>query len=169
MSTTAAALEVLFQLAIVATGNYAWINWVGVLPCIALFDDDTLAWIYPTGTVREDGTVLLSSSTLYHYELVILWAEHCDTLAVIDNAFFMTSMIMLKPVAGLLIRLSLLWGCISGHCCDHFNANLLDVTSFTSVVHLAPLHLPVLLTLDSHRTIHVGLLEGCGKFKSILK
>eukprot|EP01050_Picozoa_sp_SAG11_P034977 SAG11_NODE_12594_length_695_cov_1.100671_1_plen_75_part_10 len=30
--------EFFFQAAIIATGNYAWINWVGALPYIALLD-----------------------------------------------------------------------------------------------------------------------------------
>ena len=36
----AAVAEIFFQLCIVGTGNYAWINYVGILPCIALFDDE---------------------------------------------------------------------------------------------------------------------------------
>ena len=35
----AAIMEIFFQFCIVGTGNYAWINYVGILPCIALFDD----------------------------------------------------------------------------------------------------------------------------------
>ena len=35
----AAVMEIFFQFCIVGTGNYAWINYVGILPCIALFDD----------------------------------------------------------------------------------------------------------------------------------
>ena len=35
--------EIVFQLAVVGTGNYAWINFVGVLPCLVLFDDAFLA------------------------------------------------------------------------------------------------------------------------------
>eukprot|EP00397_Hematodinium_sp_SG-2012_P008043 GEMP01008097.1.p1 GENE.GEMP01008097.1~~GEMP01008097.1.p1 ORF type:complete len:957 (+),score=160.17 GEMP01008097.1:96-2966(+) len=33
-------LEIFFQLCIVGTGNYAWINFYGMLPVMALFDDD---------------------------------------------------------------------------------------------------------------------------------
>ena len=36
----AAVMEIFFQFCIVGTGNYAWINYVGILPCIALFDDN---------------------------------------------------------------------------------------------------------------------------------
>ncbi len=35
----AGCVEIVFQLLIVGTGNYAWINFVGCLPCLALFDD----------------------------------------------------------------------------------------------------------------------------------
>ena len=35
--------EISFQLLIVATGNYAWINVIGAVPCFALLDDDFLA------------------------------------------------------------------------------------------------------------------------------
>ena len=36
----AAMAEIFFQFCIVGTGNYAWINYVGILPCLALLDDD---------------------------------------------------------------------------------------------------------------------------------
>ena len=36
----AAVTETFFMFCVVSTGNYAWINYVGVLPCIALLDDD---------------------------------------------------------------------------------------------------------------------------------
>jgi hypothetical protein len=39
----AGVAAVLFQLAIVVTGNYAWINFVGALPALATFDDSFLA------------------------------------------------------------------------------------------------------------------------------
>ncbi len=39
---TAAAAELLLQLAIVATGNYAWINFITAVPCLAAFDDQLL-------------------------------------------------------------------------------------------------------------------------------
>lgn len=83
VSTSAAVLEVLFQLAIVATGNYVWINWVGMLPCIALFDDDALAWFYRTGIVREDGFVFLSTSSLFKYSY---WQRY--PVPMVDNDFF---------------------------------------------------------------------------------
>jgi hypothetical protein len=35
-------LEVFLQLMIVGTGNYAWINFLGMLPCISLLDDQFL-------------------------------------------------------------------------------------------------------------------------------
>ena len=41
----AAVMEIFFQFCIVGTGNYAWINYVGILPCIALFDDEFIEWI----------------------------------------------------------------------------------------------------------------------------
>ena len=34
--------ECFFQLCIVGTGNYAWINYIGALPCFAMLDDDFL-------------------------------------------------------------------------------------------------------------------------------
>lgn len=48
LSSVAGVMEILFQLAVVATGNYAWINWVGIIPCLALFDDQTLESIFPS-------------------------------------------------------------------------------------------------------------------------
>ena len=41
----AAVAEIFFQFCIVGTGNYAWINYVGILPCIALFDDKLIGMV----------------------------------------------------------------------------------------------------------------------------
>lgn len=39
----AGVLEIFLQLCILATGNYAWINLTGILPCLALLDDEFLS------------------------------------------------------------------------------------------------------------------------------
>jgi len=39
-------LELFFQVCIVGTGNYAWINFIGALPCLALFDDQFLSHFF---------------------------------------------------------------------------------------------------------------------------
>lgn len=39
---SAAVLEIGFQLMIVGTGNYAWINFIGLLPCLSMLDDGIL-------------------------------------------------------------------------------------------------------------------------------
>lgn len=39
----AGCLALSFQLAIVGTGNYAWINWIGIVPYLSLFDDSFLS------------------------------------------------------------------------------------------------------------------------------
>ncbi len=41
-----AILELFFQLCVVGTGNYAWINFVGFVPFIALLDDEFLAMFH---------------------------------------------------------------------------------------------------------------------------
>jgi hypothetical protein len=43
--------EAFFQSAIVLTGNYAWINLIGALPCCALADDAALAPLFSRSTV----------------------------------------------------------------------------------------------------------------------
>ncbi|CAE7660391.1 Lmf1 [Symbiodinium pilosum] len=43
----AALLEVAFQIGIVGTGNYAWINFIGALPCFAMLDDGFLLGVTP--------------------------------------------------------------------------------------------------------------------------
>ena len=40
-----AVAEIFFQFCIVGTGNYAWINFIGILPCIALFDDEFIEMV----------------------------------------------------------------------------------------------------------------------------
>ena len=49
----AGLLEVFLQLAIVVTGNYAWINFVGCLPCIAVLDDQFLSRFYREADLAE--------------------------------------------------------------------------------------------------------------------
>eukprot|EP00927_Polykrikos_kofoidii_P013386 TRINITY_DN15833_c0_g1_i1.p1 TRINITY_DN15833_c0_g1~~TRINITY_DN15833_c0_g1_i1.p1 ORF type:complete len:976 (+),score=117.34 TRINITY_DN15833_c0_g1_i1:51-2978(+) len=49
----AAILEVGFQFAIVATGNYAWINFIGALPCISMLDDAFFMWFLPRSCARS--------------------------------------------------------------------------------------------------------------------
>lgn len=49
----AALLEIGFQLAVVGTGNYAWINFIGALPCLSMIDDAAFAWICPASTVQR--------------------------------------------------------------------------------------------------------------------
>eukprot|EP00939_MAST-03C_sp_MAST-3C-sp1_P003903 g3903.t1 len=39
VNTFAAVCELFFQLMVVGTGNYAWINYIGALPCLSLLDD----------------------------------------------------------------------------------------------------------------------------------
>eukprot|EP00300_Choanocystis_sp_HF-7_P020830 c20686_g1_i1.p1 GENE.c20686_g1_i1~~c20686_g1_i1.p1 ORF type:complete len:562 (+),score=127.00 c20686_g1_i1:286-1971(+) len=53
----AAISEMMFQLLIVGTGNYAWINWIGALPCLAFLDDDFLRVFFSnTDGVRDAAT-----------------------------------------------------------------------------------------------------------------
>ncbi|CAD7956907.1 unnamed protein product [Amoebophrya sp. A25] len=42
----AGLVEIFFQLCIVGTGNYAWINFIGITPCLALFDDEFLLYVW---------------------------------------------------------------------------------------------------------------------------
>uniref|UniRef100_A0A7S4SR64 Lipase maturation factor n=1 Tax=Alexandrium monilatum TaxID=311494 RepID=A0A7S4SR64_9DINO len=49
----AGLLEIGFQMGIVGTGNYAWINFIGALPCVALLDDGVLCRLYTKRTVQE--------------------------------------------------------------------------------------------------------------------
>eukprot|EP00933_Yihiella_yeosuensis_P082471 TRINITY_DN96374_c0_g1_i1.p1 TRINITY_DN96374_c0_g1~~TRINITY_DN96374_c0_g1_i1.p1 ORF type:complete len:536 (-),score=66.64 TRINITY_DN96374_c0_g1_i1:136-1689(-) len=43
----AAVAEICFQMGIVGTGNYAWINFIGALPCISMLDDSFLLFLTP--------------------------------------------------------------------------------------------------------------------------
>jgi len=73
----AGILEIGFQLAVVGTGNYAWINFIGALPCIAMLDDAFLSWFYPRSLVVSayeaaeratlNGTSMLSKAMVRLY------------------------------------------------------------------------------------------------------
>lgn len=52
MRVGSALLECCFQMAIVGTGNYAWINWIGIVPYLALLDDGILRRVFPTQLVQ---------------------------------------------------------------------------------------------------------------------
>mmetsp|Transcript_16377 Transcript_16377/g.34708 ORF Transcript_16377/g.34708 Transcript_16377/m.34708 type:complete len:563 (-) Transcript_16377:1399-3087(-) len=43
-----ALAEIFFQLMVISTGNYAWINWLAVVPAIALLDDGLLRHFVPS-------------------------------------------------------------------------------------------------------------------------
>jgi hypothetical protein len=64
MTTFAGLCEIVFQILIVGTGNYAWINYISALPCLSLFDDHTLTtWFqFPTPPSHLCNN---SSSSLY--------------------------------------------------------------------------------------------------------
>eukprot|EP00929_Paragymnodinium_shiwhaense_P084759 TRINITY_DN45355_c0_g1_i1.p1 TRINITY_DN45355_c0_g1~~TRINITY_DN45355_c0_g1_i1.p1 ORF type:complete len:587 (+),score=70.24 TRINITY_DN45355_c0_g1_i1:236-1996(+) len=46
-------LESALMMGIVGTGSYAWINFIGLLPCIALLDDDFLSYIFSSRSVTH--------------------------------------------------------------------------------------------------------------------
>ena len=46
-------LALFFQVCVVGTGNYAWINWIGALPVIALLDDHALMRFFPAKLADE--------------------------------------------------------------------------------------------------------------------
>ena len=54
----AGMLEVFFQFSIVFTGNYAWINFVGMLPCFSLFDDEFLGLFYSKHSNVESARIV---------------------------------------------------------------------------------------------------------------
>ena len=49
----AACAELFFQFAIVGTGNYAWINFVGILPCLAFLDDHFWSPLFSAEALQE--------------------------------------------------------------------------------------------------------------------
>jgi hypothetical protein len=38
---------VLFQVLLILSGNLSWLNWLTITACIACFDDQALAWLFP--------------------------------------------------------------------------------------------------------------------------
>ena len=53
LQTGACLAELVLQLGIVGTGNYAWINFVGAVPALALLDDRFLSRLLPASMVAE--------------------------------------------------------------------------------------------------------------------
>eukprot|EP01060_Flectonema_neradi_P032593 TRINITY_DN5214_c1_g1_i1.p1 TRINITY_DN5214_c1_g1~~TRINITY_DN5214_c1_g1_i1.p1 ORF type:complete len:714 (+),score=39.60 TRINITY_DN5214_c1_g1_i1:50-2143(+) len=60
----AGVLEVGLQLLIIATGNYAWINFIGIVPVIAAFDDVFLWNLFPRGSHEEIKLILTRRNAL---------------------------------------------------------------------------------------------------------
>ena len=55
-----ALAEIFLQLCIVGTGNYAWINYLGVVGCLAMLDDGVLHWISEDVILRIPGVRALT-------------------------------------------------------------------------------------------------------------
>ncbi|KAK2145906.1 hypothetical protein LSH36_648g01070 [Paralvinella palmiformis] len=43
-----ALIQVLFQSIIIISGNLSFLNWLTIAPCLASFDDASLAWLFPS-------------------------------------------------------------------------------------------------------------------------
>ena len=72
----AAVAEIFFQSCIVGTGNYAWINYVGVLPCIALFDDEFIEMLERNifGLIYKRIATIFSTTVEYvKHKLFCIW------------------------------------------------------------------------------------------------
>ena len=77
----AAATELFFQFMIIATGNYAWINFVGCVPIIASLDDGWMGWNDFQSRVRFETRVqreLLLSSCSPPGSISAAMASRCD-------------------------------------------------------------------------------------------
>ena len=55
-----ALAEIFLQLCIVGTGNYAWINYLGVVGCLAMLDDGVLHWLSERVLLRIPGFHVLA-------------------------------------------------------------------------------------------------------------
>ncbi|GFR69257.1 lipase maturation factor [Elysia marginata] len=41
------ALQIVFQVVLIISGNLSFLNWLTILPSLACFDDASLAWMFP--------------------------------------------------------------------------------------------------------------------------
>ena len=41
-------LIIMFQSIIIISGNLSFLNWLTIAPCLASFDDASLAWLFPS-------------------------------------------------------------------------------------------------------------------------
>ena len=72
----ACAAELFFQLMIAGTGNYAWINWIGALPALALLDDSVVGILFsPSSRAQAKAASLGDQCVIGH-----------DTVSVIATA-----------------------------------------------------------------------------------
>eukprot|EP00960_Hanusia_phi_P023020 680327-Hanusia_phi.AAC.2 len=65
-----AVAELLFQAGIVSTGNYAWINFIGSVPCLALLDDHFLSFLFTCpihAKLAHDGNGALARKGIYSW------------------------------------------------------------------------------------------------------
>ena len=69
----AAVSEIMLQAAIVLTGNYAWINFVGVLPVLAVFDDQFLQHFLPQSCAAAVDTAEAALRTRHRWQLLVQW------------------------------------------------------------------------------------------------
>ena len=50
-------IQVLFQMVLIISGNLSFLNWLTILPCLACFDDASLAWMFSNGRGAAKWTV----------------------------------------------------------------------------------------------------------------
>ncbi|XP_033630270.1 lipase maturation factor 1-like [Asterias rubens] len=53
----AGALQILFQVVLIISGNLSFLNWLTILPSICCFDDKSLAWFFPDWLSSAKNTV----------------------------------------------------------------------------------------------------------------
>eukprot|EP00808_Paulinella_micropora_P019677 g15411.t1 len=68
--------ELFFQAMVVGTGNYAWINWIGALPCLSLLDDRFYRQFFPeTGQPCQAATDAAETSHYSSCRQISRWAR----------------------------------------------------------------------------------------------
>jgi len=83
---TAGILLISFQFILMATGNFSFLNWIAIVPCIACFDDDFFKKILPVPFLKMAGKSRRRLYKLQHWSsvallMVVLWLS----IPVVEN------------------------------------------------------------------------------------
>ncbi|XP_070707773.1 lipase maturation factor 1 [Pempheris klunzingeri] len=61
MCTVNGAIQILFQVVLIVSGNLSFLNWLTIVPSLACFDDASLSFLFPSGSGAKKAVLLIQN------------------------------------------------------------------------------------------------------------